>query len=282
MTVFAVSRGAKDVTGAHNLMIEAAAGNQASIRLEPYLGYRYPQHDYKKLFVIRLHDPPAASPVDHINTECYDQFRQHFRRQLAHFQRHYSVDITGPCEIQVKFGRSYVISPPQSFVEDATHLTTEELLKALERRKTRSVDPMFDSAYHRRAPRREHGGEGFISTSFVSSVFFDEKERAFLAQKMKEASPDGDVKPRQADQIGVKVVAQTGTGVVTARYDAKLNFIGVETAPLRWIVSDVKRQCICHKDEVEGRETDIRFMLKTQVGTIALYWQNSFDSLNGR
>ena len=261
------------MTGAHNLMVEAAGGNQASIRLEPYLGYRYPQHEYKKLYVIRLHDRPAASPVDHINTEYYDQFRQHFRRQLAHFQRHYSSEVNGPCEIQVKFGRSYVVSPPQSFVEDASHLTAKELLKALERRKTRFMDPMFDSVHYRRASSREHSGEGFISTSFFASVFYDEDERAFLAQKMANVLCDDNEDPDE--EKGIKVMAQTGTGVVTARYDADLNFIGVETAPIRWIVSDVKRQCICHSDEVEGHESDIRFMLKTQVTYIPLSLQHS-------
>ena len=266
MTVFRVSRGTKDVTGAHNLLVETAVGTHASIRLEPYLGYKYPQHDYKRLYVVRLRDRPATSAVDPTNTDNFDQFRQHFRRQLAHFQRQYSPEVNGPCEIQVKFGRSYVVSPPQSFVEDATHLTTEDLLKALERRKSRFLDPMFDSGHFRRVPRGERANDGFISTSFVASVFFDDEERDFLKQRLINSLTDIPEDQYKGDkEEGVKVVAQTGTGVVTARYDADLKFVGIETAPIRWIVSDVKRQCVCHHDEVEGRESDIRFMLKTQV-----------------
>ena len=266
MKVFVVSRGTKDVTGAHNLLVETAVGKHASIRLEPYLGYKYPQHDYKRLYVVRLRDLPHTPAVDPVNTDSYDQFRQHFKRQLAHFQRQYSPEVNGKCEIQVKFGRSYVVSPPRSFVEDATHLTTEDLLKALERRKARFLDPMFDSGHFRRVPRGERTNDGFISTSFVASIFFDDEERDFLKQRLTDSLIDVHAKEYGGDKAeGVKVVAQTGTGVVTARYDADLNFIGIETAPIRWIVSDVKRKCDCHSDEVEGRESDIRFMLKTQV-----------------
>ena len=64
---------------------------------------------------------------------------------------------------------------------------------------------------------------------------------------------------------GVKVSAQTGMGVVMAKYDADLNYIGIDTSPIRWIVTDVKRIGRMERNMAEGQECDVRFMLKTQV-----------------
>lgn len=67
----------------------------------------------------------------------------------------------------------------------------------------------------------------------------------------------------------MKVVAQTGTDVVTVRYNTKLDqLLGIETAPFRWVVTDVKRQCRLGADMVEGHECDIRWIVKTQVCSV--------------
>lgn len=180
-SVLLISRGLKDLNNAHNLLVEGATEKSGFIRLEPYLGYRHPQHDHRSLYVIRLRRPPTESVADLTNTEVYDRFRFHFTHQMQQFRRNYDKDVYGKPELNIKLGRTYVVTPPRSFVEDSSHLTTEELNKALERRKTRTIDPLFERRqYRRRSDRDTRVTEGNISTSFMSSVMLDEEDRQRL------------------------------------------------------------------------------------------------------
>ena len=249
----------KDVTGAHSLLVEGSTEEDGRICLEPYTGFKYPQHDYKRLFVIRAKAQAAQDSEDPLNTSVYDRFTRHFKHQLDYFARHYSKELYGTAELEIKFGRSYVVNPPPDFVEDQSQLVVDDLMKALERRKTRTIDPMFSGGSFRQRGNRGQvrSSESSITTSFVSSVRLDDDATEFLRSQLGTRAHE--------QEEGVKVVAQTGSAVCTARYNKDLEFIGIETSPIRWIVSDIKRLCRVKGDDAEGCECDVRLMLKTQV-----------------
>jgi len=244
-------------------LIEGANAESDLIKLEPYVGIKHPHHEAKSLFVIRQLDVPPDQPIDPTDTDVYTQFLVHFKQQLHQFRTQQWDSVHGTPEFQIKFGRTYVVSPPKSFQEHHYPLTVGELNKAMERQKTRVVDTMFDVC--RRLPRNRGAGrsEGNLSTSFVSSVVFDSKILEKLRPMISELAG--------SDDKGVKIVAQTGTGAVTVRYDHMLGMKGIETSPIRWIVSDIKRAPRSDDvDVIDGNECDIRFMLKTQVSLICL------------
>lgn len=170
------------MTGSHKMLVEGTTVENDVIRLEPYFGFKHPNHDHKNLYVIRLGVPLMQPAADPVNTAIYDMFRDHFKHQMVVFNRNYSEEVYGTPELQIKFGRFYVLSPPRSFVEDSTHLTSEELVKALDRRKTREMDPMFDGGRRQARNSRFHvpQSEGTISTSFLSSVEMRKAETRFL------------------------------------------------------------------------------------------------------
>lgn len=110
---------------------------------------------------------------------------------MAYFHRYYNKTYYGEPKAQIKFGNCYILNPPHSYVEDSHGLTVADILKALERRKKREVNPMWDesSGGHRgitnrdaRYKNKNNKQEGYISTSFASSSTFSPKikERVHL------------------------------------------------------------------------------------------------------
>lgn len=68
----------------------------------------------------------------------FSRFQIHFKRQLRALKQYYNVSLYGPLQLQIKFGRTYVISPPQNYIEDV-QLNIQELLDALDRKKLRGA-----------------------------------------------------------------------------------------------------------------------------------------------
>lgn len=80
---------------------------------------------------------------------------------------------------------------------------------------------------------------------------------------------------------GVKLICNGGAqGNFIVEYDADLKLKHVENPSVSWAISDIKRQAngiqetseSANKDSLDydGAECDIRFMLKTQVGSVDL------------
>lgn len=256
--------GMRDLPGAHNLLIDGASSEEkCSIRLEPYYGVKYPQHDYKNLHIVRLFGSSrSALQSSQVDSPVACSFRKHFERQLKTFDNKFSESVYGDCELQIKFGRAYVVSPPRSFTEDAYGLTVDDLLRTLENRKTRDMDPTWEAVTQRKPSMysARNNTEGSISTSFVSSIAYDTD----FQEKVRELAKA--LKPIKAES-GAKMVVEQASGSVTARYKGKddLTFVGLETSPFRWVVSDIKRHCNTMESNVEGDECDIRFLMKTQT-----------------
>eukprot|EP00210_Caulerpa_lentillifera_P002746 g2625.t1 len=255
--------GLKDMPGAHNLLIDGAnSEEQCMIRLEPYYGIKYPQHDYKNLHVVRLFGS-SKSALDSaaVDSPVAYSFRKHLERQLKTFDNKFSEAVYGDCELQIKFGRAYVVSPPRSFTEESYGLTVNDLLRTLENRRGREVDPTWESVMQRKQSNysAKPSTEGSISTSFVSSIVFDSDVQTRVKELAKNSNP---IKAEK----GVKMYVEQNFGTVTARYTGKeMKYAGLETSPFRWVVSDIKRHCKSSGVNAEGDECDIRFLMKTQV-----------------
>lgn len=74
----------------------------------------------------------------------YIRFQVHFKSQLGYLKRYYNPSLYGPFTLQIKFGRTYVISPPNDFVEDTRSLRVKDITDALDRKKLRGAILKWD------------------------------------------------------------------------------------------------------------------------------------------
>ncbi|GMH41422.1 hypothetical protein BSKO_09332 [Bryopsis sp. KO-2023] len=264
-------RGADKVEACHSLLMEGSSSSEDRyVALEPYFGKRHYQHSRRyDLYVARYRHTSSRETPGGINS-LYNRFQDHFKQQLRSLKRVYS-PLYGELKLSIKFGRTYIVSPPQNYVEDVQGLSIQEVLDALERKKMRPTMIDWDSGPMRvaikRSPQATKGRQE-ISMSFISYTTHEALKggiRQWLDVYKFYCIPE-------EQEEGVKLVFASSMGSnYTAVYDNQLNFRHVENGALSWVISDIKRECplpagghMKEGDELDGSECDIRFMLKTE------------------
>ena len=280
-------RGLATVEGAHLYLIEGSETQDEIIVLEDYYSSHHPHHDNLPRYVVRMSQPPGGQAVAGGLNAAFTQFQEHFKEQLKMLNRYYSHELHGDCDLFIRFGKSYVLRPPRSFVEDGC-VSVRDLLEAIDSKRRHSIHPLWQDAMNIRRPstrryfdsqrQKYKNDRGPASFSFFSRIEND--CMALLYEWMKSHGYQTDHNVTEKYALGV---ARDGSENVVY-FDKDLQLQYVRNTDVRWLVTDVKRSFQTsgrQETSLTGTECDIRFMLRTLVTPDRSIKQSLAEGLEG-
>lgn len=229
------------------------------VEFKAYFGARHDEHDNTGIYIpmVKLFDPAVEQPRDAHGDE-FNAFRKHLleRFQLIKDKKAYNCLCNGPVQLEVKFGRLYMVHAPKSYLESPDGVAVNEIKEMIARAYKKGIirSPLM---WREEVLRRSHtrstidpGLQSGFCSRISPTINFDQLKGILKEQGFEESG----------FEEGYLLTCYGKSTTMVAKYDQNRRLVQTNPPPLKWMVTDVRRNSSTKLSE----SCDIRFEISSQ------------------